>query len=224
MARPHLLILQLARSAAARLDSMLQPLGFEIDVTDDVLAAARRLAVGRALVLVAADPADPDAREFLVYARRKHPEVPVVVLLTMADAGRSTEASRLGADVLQFPCTAARLRDAVTRALDPARPMRDRLAAEPEGLARQDRGRAAPAALRGGQPRRDFIPTGPPGSLKAALGDPERRIILEALSALGWNRGEAARALEINRTTLYKKMKKYGLLEEVAPHGTVKGA
>jgi two-component system response regulator HydG len=31
---------------------------------------------------------------------------------------------------------------------------------------------------------------------------------------LNWNRQETARILDINRTTLYKKMKKYGLLME----------
>ena len=48
--------------------------------------------------------------------------------------------------------------------------------------------------------------------LKEALEGPERRLILEALEALKWNRQETARVLDINRTTLYKKMKKYGLL------------
>jgi DNA-binding NtrC family response regulator len=48
--------------------------------------------------------------------------------------------------------------------------------------------------------------------LKEALEEPEKRIILQALEALNWNRQETARLLDINRTTLYKKMKKYGLL------------
>jgi len=37
--------------------------------------------------------------------------------------------------------------------------------------------------------------------------EPEKRIILRALRANGWNRQETARQLSINRTTLYKKMK-----------------
>ena len=48
--------------------------------------------------------------------------------------------------------------------------------------------------------------------LKEALQEPEKRIIIQALQALNWNRQETARVLDINRTTLYKKMKKYGLL------------
>jgi two-component system response regulator HydG len=48
--------------------------------------------------------------------------------------------------------------------------------------------------------------------LKEALEEPEKRIITQALQALNWNRQQTARVLDINRTTLYKKMKKYGLL------------
>ncbi|WP_435007881.1 sigma-54-dependent transcriptional regulator [Tundrisphaera lichenicola] len=50
--------------------------------------------------------------------------------------------------------------------------------------------------------------------LKEALEEPEKQIIIAALRALNWNRQETARVLDINRTTLYKKMKKYGLLME----------
>jgi two-component system response regulator HydG len=52
--------------------------------------------------------------------------------------------------------------------------------------------------------------------LKEALEEPERQLILQALEALNWNRQETARVLDINRTTLYKKMKKYGLLDAEA--------
>lgn len=48
-------------------------------------------------------------------------------------------------------------------------------------------------------------------NLKSALATPERQMIIETLEAHGWNRQETADALGINRTTLYKKMKKYGI-------------
>jgi two-component system response regulator HydG len=48
--------------------------------------------------------------------------------------------------------------------------------------------------------------------LKEALEEPEKRIIVQALQAFNWNRQETAKVLEIDRTTLYKKMKKYNLL------------
>ncbi len=51
--------------------------------------------------------------------------------------------------------------------------------------------------------------------LKAALEKPEREIILRALRQHHGGRQATAAALDINRTTLYKKMKKYGIeLEE----------
>jgi DNA-binding NtrC family response regulator len=50
-------------------------------------------------------------------------------------------------------------------------------------------------------------------SLKDALAAPERHIIREALEKHNWNRNETADALGINRTTLYKKMKRLGLEE-----------
>lgn len=50
-----------------------------------------------------------------------------------------------------------------------------------------------------------------PISLREARAEPEKRIILQMLEANNWNRQETANALRINRTTLYKKMKRYGL-------------
>jgi DNA-binding NtrC family response regulator len=47
--------------------------------------------------------------------------------------------------------------------------------------------------------------------LKEALETPERDILLSALEACDWSRSETAAALDINRSTLFKKMKKYGL-------------
>lgn len=48
-------------------------------------------------------------------------------------------------------------------------------------------------------------------TLKEALEEPERRIILEVLEQYNWNRNLTADSLGINRTTLYKKMKRLGL-------------
>jgi transcriptional regulator with PAS, ATPase and Fis domain len=50
-----------------------------------------------------------------------------------------------------------------------------------------------------------------PLTLKDALAGPERQIILDCLEMHNWNRNATADALGINRTTLYKKMKRLGL-------------
>ncbi len=52
------------------------------------------------------------------------------------------------------------------------------------------------------------------GSLKDALAGPERSIIHQALQANNWSRQKTAKSLQVNRTTLYKKMKAYGLDKE----------
>jgi transcriptional regulator of acetoin/glycerol metabolism len=56
-------------------------------------------------------------------------------------------------------------------------------------------------------------------SLKESLAGPEKAIIRAALEAHEWNRQNTAAALQINRTTLYKKMKRYGLEDEAARLG-----
>lgn len=58
-----------------------------------------------------------------------------------------------------------------------------------------------------------------PMSLKDALEEPERRIIEAALKANNWNRQLTAEVLQINRTTLYKKMKHFGLEYDPSRHG-----
>jgi DNA-binding NtrC family response regulator len=45
----------------------------------------------------------------------------------------------------------------------------------------------------------------------------ERQAIQEALSACGHNQSQAAQRLGVGRTTLYRKMKKYG----ISPRGGV---
>ncbi|MBM4079736.1 MAG: sigma-54-dependent Fis family transcriptional regulator, partial [Planctomycetes bacterium] len=68
-----------------------------------------------------------------------------------------------------------------------------------------------PPSLRNGKPN------GTPQSvqaLKKALEAPERLIIEEALKRNNWHREKTAQMLDINRTTLFLKMKKYGLLKE----------
>jgi DNA-binding NtrC family response regulator len=53
-----------------------------------------------------------------------------------------------------------------------------------------------------------------PTSLKEAMTEPEKKIIRQVLEANQWNRQATAKALGINRTTLFKKMKQYDLYAE----------
>ncbi len=49
------------------------------------------------------------------------------------------------------------------------------------------------------------------GSMKSLIEDLERQWIAEALEKFGDRRGEVCKALGIPKTTLYAKMKRYGL-------------
>jgi two-component system response regulator AtoC len=66
----------------------------------------------------------------------------------------------------------------------------------------------APAAAAGGTAD---VETGPILPLKEALAAPERRIIERALGHCGGNREKAAKVLGINRSTLFHKLRKFGI-------------
>ncbi len=66
-----------------------------------------------------------------------------------------------------------------------------------------------PETLRREDPSAELLAS---NRLKSALADPERRVIVDSLEAHGWNRQQTARSLGINRTTLYKKMKRHGII------------
>jgi DNA-binding NtrC family response regulator len=66
--------------------------------------------------------------------------------------------------------------------------------------------------LRGMQPHNeDLAKPVPRYSLSAKWEDAEAKRILQVLEACGGNRQKAASILQISRTTLFRKMKKYGL-------------
>ena len=56
-------------------------------------------------------------------------------------------------------------------------------------------------------------------SLREALGQMEKNFILKILEFNHWNRQATAKALAINRTTLFKKMKQYDLYAEAEKLG-----
>ena len=71
-----------------------------------------------------------------------------------------------------------------------------------------------PTDVSGGSASVNLAPVGS-RTLKEALEGPERQIILEVLEFNTWNRNATAESLGINRTTLYKKMKRLGLEDDL---------
>lgn len=146
--------------------------------------------------------------------RTLHDDWPAVVAV-MVSAYRKVEtavqAMRLGAaDYLLKPVVIDELIDAVGRA-------------EQRHLLHIDSESAQPplAEVENQAPRPPAQPSTPvpsiedwsPIPLSDAMKEPERQYILRALEANGWNRGQTAQQLDINRTTLYKKIRQYRLDE-----------
>jgi two-component system response regulator HydG len=136
MSQPKILIVHADPSSLALLSSMLKSLGHVIDEAANDRVAVRQMERGGIdMVLAGVDPADSDALELLTYVRRKHRDVPVILLFPTPNPERTKEALRLGAlTVLRYPVPATELRAAVTQALGTIhRPGRE-LAAVHNGL------------------------------------------------------------------------------------------
>ena len=120
MSQARVLIVHPEPSILALLGSMLHSLGHQIDEAANDRAAVRRLERGGIDLMVAGvDPTDPEALELLSYSRRKHSQVPVVLLFPGPNPERAREATRMGAAaVLRFPMPATELRAAVTLACE----------------------------------------------------------------------------------------------------------
>ncbi|MGB0767723.1 MAG: response regulator [Phycisphaeraceae bacterium] len=147
-------------------------------------------------------------------ARRLHRDRPTLVPIMLSGFRKveaAVEAMRLGAaDYLLKPIAEAELRDAVQRAMQRHLLLIERDTAQqdipdPRREAVHDTGDANPTD--------DGQDVWQPVALSEAMKAPERRILLQALEANEWNRGQTARDLEINRTTLYKKIRQYRLDE-----------
>jgi len=113
--------------------------------------------------------------------------------------GFSDEAMRL-MQVYSWPGNVRELENAVERATVLSRGPRVEASDLPPAILRQAEAGAAAGADDG-----RILP------LKVALERPEKDIIARALRANNFNRQLTAEMLDINRTTLYKKMRKYGL-------------
>jgi DNA-binding NtrC family response regulator len=111
-----------------------------------------------------------------------------------------------------FPGNVRELRNVVERAVVLARTPTIGLADLPPHVQYDAASGLVPEVLGmlGGSAERDNAPWSPI-PLEKALEEPEKRILLKALRANNWNRQATADQLQINRTTLYKKIKAYGL-------------
>jgi len=167
----------------ALLTSMLKSLGHDIEEAAHDRAAVRLMErQGIDLVLAGIEPADGDALELLTYVRRKHREVPVILLFPRAHPDRAKEALRQGAmAVLRYPAPAAELRAAVLQALDGSggRPARDPVGGDAGPAPAPPAGRepaAVPPTASGGPPPAPVPAAGPAAAATQRLEQSAREI------------------------------------------------
>lgn len=127
---------------------------------------------------------------------------PVVVVGGKGGLGAALVALRAGAyDLLTLPTDSELLWAAVHRARE-----HHRLRREVHRLRQSTHGGSPLEGVNGKSPA-ELLP----------LAELERRYILRVLDAVGGNKALAARVLQLDRTTLYRKLERYGLGARGAP-------
>ena len=212
--RPGILIIDRDAVAAQALEPTLRAQGYAVhhaqscDVANTLL---QQLAVKPDAGVIGVALIDQDTAGRGLDAMRNlsgdWPMVVPIVTSAFRKVESAVQAMRLGAaDYLLKPIVEAELLDATQRAMQ-----RHLLLVERE-LAQQDVGSPAEKA-RAGCGREHATDQWLPMPLSEAMKAPERQILLAALEANGWNRGRTAEQLDINRTTLYKKIRQHRLDE-----------
>lgn len=205
--RPGILIVDRDAVAADALRVALEAQGYAVYGAASLASAIELLEklqakAGRCTVGVALFDQDTAGRDLRAMRRLLDDRPGVVPIVTSAfrQVESAIAAIRLGAaDYLLKPIESAELIDAVKRA-----EQRHLLFVERE-LEQQE----IPQPIDAPAIEKDWQPL----PLSEAMKAPERRILLAALEANGWNRGETAKQLDINRTTLYKKIRLHRLDE-----------
>ncbi len=204
------------RSALA---DLLRDLGHHVEAEPGAEAALER--VGRAdfdAVLSDLRMEGMDGLELCQRLLRDGPRLPVVVMTAFDDVRSALGALKAGAfDFITKPFDVDELTTALNRALASSQNARrvERLPVPEQGETShtgQVAPRRDPATSAGDAPRTLRERTSSSATIRTAkLSEVERRHILGALAAAEGNKALAARALGIDRATLYRKLRRYRL-------------
>jgi DNA-binding NtrC family response regulator len=194
----------------------LSDLGHQVDAHHSAQSALERLEnVDVDVVLSDIKMSGMNGIELCMRLSRDRPRVPVVIMTAFGDVDSALGALRAGAlDFITKPFTIAQVAAALDRALDPnqLKPMLTRLA-EIEQSVRSGVMQAEPEAAAieleqaSESAQASSLELGP----HLNLDEVERQHILLVLKVFDWNKALAARKLGIDRATLYRKIKRYGL-------------
>jgi DNA-binding NtrC family response regulator len=212
--RPGILIIDRDTIAAQALEQPLHAQGYAVHRAvscDAANALLQQLAVKPGSATIGVALIDQETAGRGLEAMRKlsgdWPRIVPIVTSAFRKVESAVQAMRLGAaDYLLKPIVEAELLDAAQRAMQ-----RHLLMVERE-LAQQDV--ASPVeSTHADNDNEHAEDDWRPMPLSEAMKAPERQILLAALEANGWNRGRTAEQLDINRTTLYKKIRQHRLDE-----------
>lgn len=193
--------------------ALLEAEGYAVTPAGTLAAAAAALKEApHDLAIVDINAPGDAGLEIWRYVRDFYGEVGVILIAAYGAMEAAVEAMKEGArDYLTKPIIEDDLRLAVQRVLERQRLMAENLRLR-EALTAAGGVDFAP---QGGAPiMKSSIAVGPANgsTLEQALAGVEKQMIEAALSQHGGSRQWAARQLGINRITLYKKMKRYGLM------------
>jgi DNA-binding NtrC family response regulator len=178
----------------ATLSEALHDLGFEVETRGDG-AAGLEQAAQQSFDVVLTDLKMPkmDGIELCQRLSGERPQLPVVVMTAFGDLESALAALRAGAfDFIIKPFTVEQVAEALRRAR--------KHAADSSLVVRSSDGQTIQKKGDGASPRH-----------RESLEEVERQHIMLVLDAVSWNKAEAARTLGIDRATLYRKLRRYGI-------------
>jgi DNA-binding NtrC family response regulator len=167
-----------------------------------------------AVVLVDLKMPGMDGLEVLAKARELQPEVPVIIMTAYATVDTAVQAMKQGAhDYLVKPFEPEALSLMVGKLTSVQAPRRENVLGRAGVLVQ------GPIVT---APQIDLAPATPPaaaepaarGTAAESLREMERKHIVGNLKLHSWNISRSARALGIDRVTLYNKIRKYQIRED----------
>lgn len=214
---PGILIVDRDLIAARALEQLLTEQGYSVHVAsgiDTAQAALNQQQAQPTQALIGIVIADQDGQstsrgiDIIDQLHQERPDLVPIMISAFRKVESAVAAMRLGAaDYLLKPIVKEELLDAVQRAAQ-----RHLLFVENETKQEEIVVQPSSESPRSGE-RTQAEGDWHPMPLSEAMKEPERRILLAALESNGWNRGETAKQLDINRTTLYKKIRQHRLDE-----------
>jgi DNA-binding NtrC family response regulator len=171
------------------LASWLKADGYQVETAPDGPTALRKMAQGAySIMLVDLKMPGMDGLQLLAEARKKQPDAAVILMTAYATVDTAVQAMKQGAhDYLMKPIEPEELS---------------------EILSHVAKSQALPVDL--------VLPTTANGTADSAgsLREMERKHVATSLRKHGWNISRTARALGIDRVTLYNKIKRYQIRED----------